>query len=313
MPSKYRITTDQGTYEVTVEDPYTPDPTMQDFTARAIARHSGALLPPQKQTDERGNEIGGMAPGLAKNFITNVVNNPIAQGAAHPSTLGDIATFFLPRAADVGGAIRGAKDVGSSLAEMASKVTLHPSALLDFKLNQPLEFLKHAVSIDAPPNPALPVAQDLGPTILRGAEQYARPNIPEYEPTTTYTAPSTRDTELLSKMGGRQPYSPSLAEGTAVQQAPNASPMRMADGSWGYRSLQSGEPLAEGTTAHVVTRGGKTFTTTVPGLADPAADLRTAQMYINSGMRATEAAAKASGGDVRRFSAIVSALSKARQ
>lgn len=157
------------------EHAYTPDPTMQSATARAMARASGAILPPRKVTDELGNEVGGMADGPAKRFIGNVVNNPIAEGAAHPSTVGDLSSLLLP--SGFGGAMRGAKDTASAVGEGLSRIQLHPSALMDIKLNQPLKFMKDLVSIGPKANPALPLAQDLGPSaqVLHGAEQFREP------------------------------------------------------------------------------------------------------------------------------------------
>ena len=88
---------------------------------------------------------------------------------------------------------------------------------------------------------------------------------------------------------------------------PNAAePMKLADGSWGYRSIATGEPLAEGTTANVITKSGKTFSTTVPALIDPAADLRQAKVLVESGLSHSQAAMKASEGSPQRFAKIMS-------
>jgi hypothetical protein len=92
----------------------------------------------------------------------------------------------------------------------------------------------------------------------------------------------------------------------------NAEPVKLPDGSWSYKSLATGEPLAEGETANVFTKGGKTFTATVPAPIDPAADLRQAELLINSGSSPSEAASKVANGNASRFSSIMASVMKSR-
>jgi len=100
-----------------------------------------------------------------------------------------------------------------------------------------------------------------------------------------------------------------ISTAAAPWSAPNsAEPFKLADGSWGYRSIASGEPLAPGTVANVVTKAGKTFAATVPAPIDPAADIRAAKMLVESGFSPSAAAMKASEGNAARFSKIMSAF-----
>lgn len=90
---------------------------------------------------------------------------------------------------------------------------------------------------------------------------------------------------------------------------PNAAePMRLADGSWGYKSMATGEPLAEGAVANVTTKSGKTFSTTVPAAIDHAADVRQAKVLVESGLSPSQAAMKASEGNPSRFTKIMAAF-----
>lgn len=87
-----------------------------------------------------------------------------------------------------------------------------------------------------------------------------------------------------------------------------AEPMKMPDGSWGYRSLVSGEPLAEGESAQIITRKGKTFPATMPAPVDIAADIRQAKVLLESGLSPSQAAVRASEGNPARFTKIMSAF-----
>jgi hypothetical protein len=116
------VTTPQGDQEVDVEVPTASvpedtvtgrsnvaDPTREQFenestrtaTVRALARSSGGIVPTQAPTNELGQEVdphtGEVLPDTAvRRFLSNVVRNPIAQGAAHPTTMGDISSLLLP-------------------------------------------------------------------------------------------------------------------------------------------------------------------------------------------------------------------------
>lgn len=106
---------------------------------------------------------------------------------------------------------------------------------------------------------------------------------------------------------------PANLPNAAQWSTPNAAePFKLADGSWGYRSIATGEPLAEGTSANIFTKSGKTFTTTVPALVDPAADVRQANLLMGSGMSPSAAALKVAAGNSSRFSAIMADVMKSR-
>lgn len=85
-----------ATYIQHFSQPYQPDPTTQNATAAALTRQSGFLPPPRRKTDELGNEVGGMDPGLIRKLIEGAVKNPALEGMAHPTDLTDVAGLAIP-------------------------------------------------------------------------------------------------------------------------------------------------------------------------------------------------------------------------
>jgi len=248
---------------------YQPDPTMQAATMRAMVGASGALIPPRQRTDESGQPINPPST-----ITRTIASNPLLQGAAHPSTLGDIASLFVPDAGSMSAVIKGAKSLTPN---MRKAISAAGQAIQDYDVTHPAkpigDFLKWLAT---PSNPAVPLAEDLGKTsmVVQGPEQF------------------------------RIPYS------TPAAPVPNATPVKLADGTWSYIERGTREALPEGATANVITKSGKTWTTTVPAAIDPAADLRQAKLLVNSGVDASKAASQIASGNAKRYVDIMKALMK---
>lgn len=251
---------------------YTPDSTIQAATLRAAARRSGvgigSLPPPTDDAGQPASTPTGVGAMLAR--------NPLLQGAAHPTSVGDVSSLFIPDAGNMAAVVRGAKSLTPEIRQTLRGVA---SVIQDYDITHPAkpigDFLKWLAT---PTNPAVPLAQDLGKgsAIVHGADQFRTPySIPE---------PPT----------------------------PNASPVKMPDGTWGYLEKGTQTLLPEGTTANVVTKSGKTWTTTVAAPVDIAADVRQTKVLIDSGVSPSLAAMKASEGNPARFAKVMAEIMKSR-
>lgn len=113
-----------------------------ESTSRVIANASGGLMPPRKIVDELGNEVNAPS-GPMGNFFRNTVRNPIAEGAAHPTSGGDVASLLLPDATLGAGDLR----LPSLMKGLRRVVAEAGKASADGPLmSAPLRFIKKGIS-----------------------------------------------------------------------------------------------------------------------------------------------------------------------
>lgn len=180
-------------YKDQLTDAYVPGEGERGATERALARSANPLLDTTHPRGEAPSEPGTFSGGFFKSIKDQVVKatakNPVAEGAAHPSSAGDVASLLLPTAP---GASAGPKAAG----EMLKRTHVHPGALLDFKLNQPLRTLKEIVSIDPKPHTYTPPV----PPNTSALDMSFRPN--GYTPTKPSPVKSPMD---MVRLAGKAP------------------------------------------------------------------------------------------------------------
>lgn len=159
------------------------------FAVRALAQSADPLFqfthrtpPPTDEAGRTGEHepttyMGGFLKSIEQDLLKVTAGNPLLQGAAHPSSIGDVASLLLPDSAAVGKAAssiplkRIARSVGGVIQDY--DIT-HPV--------KPLGDLLKWMGAEKPPVAPMsaesaiqPLAADLGPDAVRhGPSQYAR-------------------------------------------------------------------------------------------------------------------------------------------
>ncbi len=232
---------------------YTPDPSMQAETQRAIASQT-SYVPPRKVTDELGNEVGGMAEGPAKNFVRNVVQNPLTQATAYPESVGDLLNLIAP--ADLAPGARAAyntlKNARQSLSAPAeaflmNKLGLDPEAMNLRATKMRLQAAKartrvmEATRAASPPQPASlpPGVEPYAPNVSGGLSagygqsasdvqgSLAEPHAPNVSTAVPTQAPPAHWAEHLAANPDAwrvDPYMPNVSAGK-VEYAPPTTPV----------------------------------------------------------------------------------------
>lgn len=256
---------------------YRPDPTMQAATARAIATEAGMLgVGVPQEAHEPDTFMGGFTRSLKDQILAATVGNPQLQGAAHPSSAGDIASLvFAPTdatrsatAAALGGPT-GIVAATKEVAQTSPNLRSIPATLAKILTRNAVE---------------------TAPTIERSG---AGALIDRYAPNVTADVPR----------GAFVRESAPLPQGPA-----QAVKVQLPDGSWGLKPAVEGQTLTVGQPANVTLRSGAQRMETVPAPLDPAADVRQAKMLISSGSSMVDAARKASEGSAARFLQILKGL-----
>lgn len=228
MPQeKYRITTEDGAYEVTVGDAYTPDPTMQGATARAMARDAGMLgVNAPTEPHEPDTFWGGVGKSLKDQVLGATVGNPQLQGAAHPSSVGDIASLvFAPTDATRSGTaqiLRGYLRAGKEAVTDAPSLRSVPGRMLKVLYRN---------------------ATETAPTLERSG---LAGRVDPYAPNLS-TAPLPDPREPLVMAETSLQHAPSIPQGVYAQ---------LPDGSWGVKALP-GFTLKTGEVVNVMNRAGQ--------------------------------------------------------
>lgn len=134
MLAKYPVYKDQV-------DSYAGTPGLADSVARLHAHAAGGIVPPQKHVNDAGEEVDAPAGPLG-NFFRNTIRNPMAEGAAHPTSTGDVASLLLPDATLGAGNLR----LPNLLSGMKRVVNAAGKASADGPLlSAPLRFVKAGV------------------------------------------------------------------------------------------------------------------------------------------------------------------------
>lgn len=260
---------------------YRPDPTMQAAAARAMARNAGmlGLSDVQHEQHEPDTFMGGFTKSLKDQILGATVGNPQLQGAAYPSTVGDITSILLAPTdvtrSGVANLFRGPTGIVAVAKEAgATSPTLKqiPKTVAKILTRNAFE--------------TAPTAERSGMGAI--VDRYA-PNV------------SAGAQDAI----GASPSSP-------LPQVQQAVKVQLPDGTWGLKSAVPGQMLAEGQPANVTLRSGVQRIETVPVAVDPAADVRAAKMLIHSGQSAVQAATKASEGNSARFIQIMKSLGQGR-
>jgi hypothetical protein len=164
---------------------YTPDPTMQAETARAIGRSQGlgfgASRPPV--TDELGRPqkstepdtfIGGFAKSIKDQILNATVNNPALEAAARPQSASDLtALMLLNSPGALTGAVKGAKDAARAIPKALAKIPVDaldadlvsiasPRAGAAIRKAQQVQAVLSKGAIAAPAVSEIPAAVDVG-------------------------------------------------------------------------------------------------------------------------------------------------------
>lgn len=204
---------------------YQPDPTTQGATARAMARDAGMLgVNAPTEQHEPDTFWSGVGKSLKDQILGATVGNPQLQGAAHPSSAGDVASLvFAPTDATRSGTaqmLRGYLRAGKEAATGAPTLRSIPGRMLKVLYRD---------------------ATETAPTLERSG---MAGRVDPYAPNTSSS--SLPDPREPLQMADAPVHAPSIPQGVYTQ---------LPDGSWGVKALP-GFTLRTGDVVNVMNRAG---------------------------------------------------------
>lgn len=230
-------------------DSYEGTPGYADAATRAIARASGGIVPPQKQVNDAGEEVGAPA-GPMGNFFRNTIRNPMVQGAANPTSASDVASLLLPDATLGAGELR----LPALLKAGKRTVTEAAKAAADGPvLSAPMRFIKTGIK-EAGATPTtlfnrLPLARQME-TLPEVASPYRMQAPPtrvmaprpamDMGRLTGNKAPTLTDSLLEALNGAREGEKPTLISSHPPTDVVGAGPLKQS-GKFG-KSGNMGQP-----------------------------------------------------------------------